>query len=154
MKKSLLIIIFLLYSGFVNAEVLDFEFMDNSGRTFRTTMLLAQLEQKYSYRYENVSILLIETPSPIDQDYSKQNQILDSMDHGEAEELQLMYVISCWTEEYKHGYHTSIKTAKSLAGTNKAFRVILIDVNGKVYFRNSSPISLEILRKVIKEKRK
>jgi len=154
MKKSLLIAIFLLYSGFVNAEVLDFEFMDNSGRTFRSTMLLAQLEQRYNYRYENMSILLIETPSLSDGNYLRQNEILKSLGHGEAEELQLMYVTSCWTEEYLHGYHTSIKTAESLAGTNKGFRLTLIDVNGKSYFRKSSPISLETLRKVLKEKRK
>ena len=153
MKKSLLITIFLLYSGFVNAEVMDFVFVDSSGRVLRTTKLLQQLEKRHNYRYENISVLLIQTPSLNDKNYRKQNEILDSMYHGEAVKLQLLYVISCWTEEYKHGYHTSIKTAESLAGTHKAFKITLIDENGKIFFRSSNPISAEMLRKVIKDKR-
>ena len=136
------------------AEILDFEFLDASGKTFKTTKLLTQLEQRDNYRYENMNVLLIETPSLNDQNYLKQEKILDSMDHGGWEQLSLMQVTSCWTEEYKHGYHTSMKTAESLAGKNKMFRVTLIDEDGKVYFRNNNPISLEMLIKVITENKR
>jgi len=154
MKKLSLIIFILLFSVIANAEILDFEFMDSSGRSFRTTKLLAQFEQRNNYRYENISIVLMVTPSLKDQKYLKQNEILDGMDHAEAEKLQLMYVISCWIEEYKAGYHTSIKTAKSLAEANNSFRIIIMDVNGKVFFKSDKPISAEMLRNVIKKKKK
>lgn len=154
MKIFLLTTLILLFFVVSCSEILDFEFIDNSGRSYRTTTLLTQLEQRYNYQFKNLSIVLMETPSLKDQKYLKQNAILDSMNHAEAENLQLMYITSCWNEEYKHGYHTSIKTAKRLVKTNNSFRIIIMDVNGKIFFKSNEPISVETLRQLIKEKKK
>ena len=156
MKRTLLIILFSFLSCFVGAaEVLDFEFTDGAGKIFRTTTFIDQLEQIYRNRYEDMGILLIETPSLNHQLYRKQDEILKSMDHSESEKLGLIYVISCWKyEEYIHGYHTSIKTTESLAGVHKSFRITLLDGKGRPYFRNNDPISLKMLRDVIKNRDK
>ena len=76
------------------------------------------------------------------------------MGHDEPEQLQLMFIRSCLTEEYKSGYHTSIITAENLSYKNRVFRITLMDGNGQVFLTNINPISLEILRRIIKEYKK
>lgn len=154
MKGLLTVFAFLFFISVAEGDVLDFEFTDSLGGTYRTTALLRQLEEKYKYRYQQMNILLIETPALKDAVYLEQERILNSLGHGEAEELQIMFVISCWTQEYGHGYHTSIETARRLAGKHGAFRVRLLDEKGTVLKVFRSPISAETLRRLIKERNK
>ena len=138
--------------SYTEAQTLNFKFEDAGGFIWQTTTLLKQLEEKYNYKYEDISILLIETPSLKDLKYLQQKSSLDSLDHGESESLQLLIVISCWTEEFKHGYHTSIETAKNLSQNNKSFRIQILDVYGNIIKSHKNPISTNMLRKIIKRR--
>ena len=155
MRISLFISIILFFIGIANAsEVMDFEFQNSDGIVFQSTTILNQLEQRNNYRYDNINIILIETPSLNHKNYLEQMEILNSMAHGEAEDLQLIYVISCSKEEYKDGYHTSIQTAKKLTNQNESFRVRILDGKGNVYKSFNDPISVEFIRNFFREKNK
>lgn len=142
--------IFLL-SVSAHAETLDFSFADANDTQYRTTQLLDQLEKKYNYRYNWMSIILIETPSVADSDYKEQKSILNSLG-DEAETLQLMYVVSCWNHEAKFGYHTSRETAKDLAGDNEKFRVRVLNVHGKILETSNQLLTADDIRTIVTTK--
>ena len=107
--------------------------------------------EEYGHDFKGIKILLIETPSFDNPLYKKQNKIIDSLPHGEAEELSMLYVISCTGADYKHGYHTSIMTAKTLSGGYNGFRIRLLDSRGFIHFESTHPITAEKLRYWAKE---
>lgn len=93
---------------------------------------------------EHLSILLLETPSLNNAQYTKQTSNLESLAHDES--LQMLYVVACQREEYAHGYHTSVRVAQALSGSKATFRVRLLDKRGFVLHESLEPISAETLR--------
>ena len=92
----------------MNSQYTYFKFYSNKGNEYTTSTLNKQFEKEYHSKFQE-RIILIETASLKDTLYSNQYKILDLMD---SENLQLIYVIACLTEENRNGYYTTIEDAK------------------------------------------
>lgn len=115
------------------AEVLDIEFKDSGGKLYHTTTLTKDVTLQYGQAFADIDmkVLLIQTPALSDKQYQVQNTNLDALGH-ETEELQVIFITACAQQEYLHGYHTSVETAKRLSSAKHSFRVRLLNSKGVV----------------------
>jgi hypothetical protein len=136
----------------VAAEQLNFVFMDATGRSYQSSRLADGLGlQGWSPdEIEGVKVLLIETPSLSDKRYLRQMTLLDSA--GIAYDDKVLYVVACTEKEFRFGYHTSKQVARVLNNSAVIFRVRLLDEHGTVIRCSTSPVSVEIMRKWLREK--
>lgn len=143
--KKLILLLAILFSPVPKAsDIVDVEFSDSRGVSYRTTTLISDLESEYGLELNGAKILLIETPSLEEPSYKLQNKELGSLGH-KAEEFQVLYVIACPKEKYQHGYHTSIETAEKLLGANPRFRVRHLNAEGIVVNESLVPVLGETL---------
>ena len=153
MLKYILTIAILLLPLNAKAQILDFKILStNNSHIYRSTTFQSELETQYDFSIDGTVLILLETPSFENEEYLKQNSILESFGH-ETESLQLIYIISCTTKEYEHGYHTTLEVAKSLNSGNK-FRIRLLSINGLVLHESLAPISKEEIKTILSKTRK
>jgi hypothetical protein len=144
MKQIMTIFFALLVISGSIAQTLDFKFYDSNGKEFSSLTFNKETITKAGIDFDG-GIILLETPSLDDSFYVKQNLILNLLD---AESLRLIYIKACPKEEYKHGYHTTIETAKALINQDIGFRIRLLDNNSGVLFESFKVISKEIVNQV------
>jgi len=143
--KSLYTIVFaFILTSTAFSQILDFRFYDANGRVYNSTTFNKEIISRDNIGLDEC-IILLETTSLYDSLYFQQNQILDLLD---AESLQLIYITACLAEEYKDGYHTTIKTANNLIKPGTRFRIRLLDNNAGVVFESYEVISKEIITQV------
>jgi hypothetical protein len=144
MKHLFTIVFSLIVISASFAQTLDFKFYDSNGREFSSATFSKEIITRADIDFHG-GIILLETPSLDDTLFKKQDQILDFLD---AESLRLIYITACPTEEYKHGYHTTVETANALINTDKRFRIRLLDNNAGVIYESLEVISKEIINQV------
>ncbi len=150
MRAVIILVLVFSFTSVLAGEPLDFEFVDATGSKYRTTTLVENLSS-YGWpkdEFEHISVLLLETPSLDDAQYRQQITSLDSLGHDES--LQILYVIACHSEEYVHGYHTSVEVARALSGSTVTFRFRLLDRSGIVLHESLKPISTRTLSAWVK----
>ena len=133
-------------SAAMAADMVDVPFFDAAGNKY----LSADLRSRYGLNLEKARVLLVETPSLASPEYQTQAKAFDSLGH-EIEELQVLFVVACPSEEYKDGYHTSSDVARALAPGQTTFRVRLLNPTGMVLKESSRPLSVKKLRLWLKQ---
>jgi len=133
-------------------KTLDFLFYSAPSVFHRSVYLEEWFEQAYEANF-NMTMILLETPSLDDSRYLKQMEILESLPDGMAEKLEFIYVVSCWTKEYRDGYHTKLETARRLAEGHNDFRVRFLDGRGKVLFTSSDVLTADEIISMVRDRR-
>ena len=126
------------------SETLDFEFSATLDNHLRSISLSADIERDYGFKLTNPRLLLIETKSLSTLEYIEQRKVLDELGH-DAENYQLLYVVSNIEERLSHRYSTSIEVAKKM-NPGKVFRIRLLSSIGKILNESSKPISITKLK--------
>ena len=129
-----------IYVSFANAQMLDFTFYDSGCKEYRSITLIDQLQEKFNYRFESEKIILVETPSLKDSLFLVQSEILKQINN---EQLGLIYVISCWNEVEKNGYHTSLEEAKIISAGNDKFRIRILNSKAVILYESMDILSAE-----------
>lgn len=144
MRLYFIIFCLLATSDFSLCQKLDFKFYSTGGKyEYGSLTFLNQLEAKYSYRYEGMKLILVETPSLSDSLFLQQCMVLEKLN---AEELQLLFVYSCWNEIDSSGYYTTIETAQQLSDGYNEFRIRFLDSEANVIYSGNHILSeLEIM---------
>ena len=125
---------------------------DATGRLYQTSKLAEGLaDQGWNPdEREGAKVLLIETPSLKDPRYTHEMSMLDAPGTI-SEDDKVLYVVSCFDQEFVSGYHTSKQVARVLGHSRARFRVRLLDEHGAVLNHSAEPISGKTLRKWLRE---
>jgi hypothetical protein len=134
----------MLLPGIVLAEAVDIEFQSSGSKKYHTTSLSDDLRRHYGIESTDEKVLLVETPYLSSPQYEAQRDQLSIFGH-KAEEYQIMFVVACQNEEYKHGYHTTIADARKLSNGQSLFRVRLMDSKGVVLNESNQPVLEKVL---------
>jgi hypothetical protein len=138
--------------GCVNTQVHQaFAFQDSGNHEYRTTTLELDLIKKFGHPFPQIKVLLIETPTLVDASFIAQNEAFDSIGH-DIEEMQVMSVVACPTQEAQSGYHTTKQTAVTLANGQQSFRLTLLASDGQVIKSTAAPLNSRELRKWLQDK--
>lgn len=148
MKKIIFLALYLTLS--CHAEIINFDFFGTSDKgRYNSTTVNEDIKYEYGTGFKINSTVLIES-SCIDNDMLiTQNKIFDNLPHGTFEKFATIIVISLTCEEYKSGYHTSIGTAKRLAGEYKNFRITILSSEGVILKRSDTVIKGKEIIQVI-----
>ena len=140
-------LISVLFLGCANSQVhQDFPFQDSGKREYRATTLHADLTKHFGHPFPKIKVLLIETPTLANASFIKQNETFKSIGHA-IEEMQVMFVVACPTEEYLGGYHTTKETATALAKERPIFRLTLLSANRQILKTTTAPLDSKELHK-------
>lgn len=147
MKKIIFTLILLSIVSTINAQKMNFDFFDASGKKYNSETFSEQLGKEYKTNF-NEQIILLLTPNKNDTTYLRQEKILTKID---AEELQIIYVVACKNEELTDGYYTSRETAKKLMGESDNFRVYIVDSEGKLKYKSDRVVSQKRIEELVNE---
>jgi hypothetical protein len=152
MRAVILLVTVLTSTESIAREKLDFVFFDATGRLYQTSKLAEGLADQgwNSDKREGAKVLLIETPSLKDPRYTHEMSMLDAPGTI-SEDDKILYVVSCFDQEFVSGYHTSKQVAHVLGHSRARFRVRLLDEHGAVLHHSAEPISGKTLRKWLRE---
>lgn len=139
--------IFISIVSTINAQKMNFDFFDASGRKYNSESFNEQFEKEYNANF-NGQIILLLTANKNDTTYLRQEKILTKID---AEEFQLIYVVACKNEELTDGYYTSRETAENLMGVSDNFRIYLVDSEGKLKYKSDGVISQKRIKELVNE---
>lgn len=150
-QKIALLLLLPLFIGCAKLDAhQDFRFQDSGKREYRTTTLKADLIKHFGHQFPKIKILLIETPTLANPSFIAQNEAIDSI-RSDIEEMQVMFVVACPTEEYSSGYHTTKETARTLAKKHSTFRLTLMAADGQVLKATAAPLDGKELSKWLQE---
>jgi len=146
--KNYVLLVFLNFFAISSfAQILEFKFYNSNEKEYTTTTFNKQLETEYKSDFSE-RIILLETTSLNDSLYLKQKNILTSLD---TETHQLIFITACSTEKFIHGYHTSIKVAKDIIGTNPKFRIRILNTRADIIFESHNVISVRKIKEILKK---
>lgn len=144
MKKLLIITSFFITSVSLASNAINIEFKSVNGKIYHTKSLHNNIEKNDGFRPGKPKVLLIETLNCANPSFIEQHRQLESIGH-QNEEYELMFVSACLDKQYKHGYSISVKSANRLNSDKKAFRVRILDAEGRVMHKSLKPISANTL---------
>ena len=149
MRRHILVIAWLALSACAQ-KTLDFVFLDMAeNRQYHSTSLREDFEL-YSPGFTiNPFLILIEGPNTDDAQLQEQLAVLERAEHGTAEKLGLVYVVSSFSGGYAQGYQVSTPEAQRLAGKLKGFRVRVLSPKGLVLKQSDRLLSVETIKKLI-----
>jgi len=149
MRKFILVIAWLALSACAQ-EPLDFVFFDTAEkRQYHSTSLREDFDLYSPGLNINPFLILMEGPNMDDSLLQEQLAVLDRAEHGTAEKLGLVYVVSSFSGGYAQGYHVSMLEAQRLAEKLKGFRVRVLSPKGFVLKQSDSVLSVATIKQLI-----
>jgi hypothetical protein len=137
MKRIIFLTLYLTFS--CHAEIINFDFFGtNDKKIYNSTTVNEDIKHEYGKDFKINSTILIESNCVDDEMLITQNKILYNLPHGIFEKYAAIIVMSLTCKEYKSGYHTSVATAKRLAGDYKKFRITILSSEGVIIKRSNA----------------
>lgn len=118
---------------------------------FHTNTLAEDLAQDMggsAQKYSRAAVVLIETPDLENKMLLEQEKIIKKMG-TDVEELMLLEVVACPTEEDQDGYHLTVDDSKLLMGSTSKFKVLILNRYGNVIEKADAPLAAENIRKTL-----
>ena len=143
--KTFFFLIFFSSLCFSQSKFLDIKFYDSDRNEFHSLNLKQELDVLYKFKSEPYLLLYV-TNSRDNSEYKKQVKYLGDID---AELLQMLFVESNSEKVFENGYHTDKETALKLLGTEKNFRVFLLDGQGKILFKSNQAITGKNIKRIL-----
>jgi len=134
----------LLWSGLVQAAVIDVKVYDAFGSAYPTTQIGEQLGALYNLEFETTMVLIL-GPDLSDERLLQQEDIISAIDPAEH---GILFAIGTPTETYTRGFSITPNAAARLLPSADAFRVLVLGPSGRVLYQSDSVIPRDRLLQI------